>query len=488
MVPSYGSPRTPRSQTGSHPQNDLQIKRCIAQLDKKEHITAMNMDFIMKKYLKDIPWGQRILCPADFNLSHPNFNISHASNNFIAPVHHFKNKNHWSVVYVSLDTESSEHRGRPVVKAQHYDSTPDKGRHQDVEIKLKTWVKDHHGEDAELICSQAEGPEDNNPNMSGIHALMGAREFGFCRMIRSRTAMWEEEPVKRLKDVLQGLLRSPSRQPADTTQAAPTPPPTAPNSSRRKSRGSNAFVPPLYEDPGIFGSLSPERDQEQTLPPGSSTPVPFRINKSPAVESQDNLAFDINSEFEAKDQERRYPVEAISQQRQKVVAQLDEKRNAAKREKEEWGKCVEEYEKRAKTLAADELTYKTIHEKIEADKKAGDYILANFPDIPPMHSVSDDSEIINDVTALLEKKLSPLKDNLDKQATKKRQSTELLESAGEVCAKRQKQYDEAQEKEKTLAKEVREWSMREKIAALEESHRRERQALREKYETEMKLD
>ncbi|KAJ4036766.1 hypothetical protein NW756_009108 [Fusarium oxysporum] len=296
---------------------------------------------------------------------------------FVAPLYHHKTEQ-WSVICVCFQHQSKENRGRPIVKAQHYDPNPrqDKGRHAEVGDRIRSWVERGPGRNVELKYSRVEGPTVSHQNETGIYVVMGALDFGARRYIRSKDNFWSGDPVKTIKGALQATQsqyptpgRTPGRRGSSISSAVNGAEGMKTLARTPKNDTRNGWEPPTCDRQDIFGTRTPKA--------GSS--------KRRRVDSADPMAFEVKGKLDevtASISVLKLPLVTALQK------EVDDRRNErnernehnmiVENKKEELGKCQNEQASRAKEhgIIVTELTKLGVD--IAADEKAASEELAEI--------------------------------------------------------------------------------------------------------------
>ncbi|KAG5662579.1 hypothetical protein KAF25_004997 [Fusarium avenaceum] len=239
------------------------IASCNWQLDNGEAVTLENMNFMLGMFRDEFP-NSVCIQPAAYLES---LHLSGIQKPFILPILDTVDEGRWSLIHVFYRNVNKEKHIPQQVDVQYYDSGCAPGRFDEVRKKVASWVESTYGKHMGVRFIEAKGPVDqDNPNMSGIHAIMAAREFAHYGSVTTKSNSWGGDP----KDLLKVKLRQQEHQ-------SPHHPPIT---NSPWSGESSLFVSPPSDSSGgqhnSFSSISPST--AATTP--STSPV-FTQRKRP---------------------------------------------------------------------------------------------------------------------------------------------------------------------------------------------------------------
>ncbi|KAH6952970.1 hypothetical protein DER45DRAFT_364699 [Fusarium avenaceum] len=220
------------------------IASCNWQLDNGKAITLENMNFMLGMFRDEFP-NSVCIQPAAYLES---LHLSGIQTPFILPILDTVDEGRWSLIHVFYRNGNKEKNIPQQVDVQYYDSGCARGRSDEVRKKVASWVERAYGKHMGVRFIEAKGPVDqDNPNMSGIHAIMAAREFAHYGSVATKSSSWGGDP----KDLLKIKLRQQKHQ-------SPHGPPIV---SSSWSKESSLFVSPQSDGSGgqhsSFSSISP---------------------------------------------------------------------------------------------------------------------------------------------------------------------------------------------------------------------------------------
>ncbi|KAK2927774.1 hypothetical protein FoTM2_012950 [Fusarium oxysporum f. sp. vasinfectum] len=363
--------------------------------------------------------------------------------------------------------QSKENRGRPIVKAQHYDPDPrqDKGRHAEVGDRIRSWVERGHGRNVELNYSCVEGPTVSHQNETGIYVVMGALDFSARRSIRSKDNFWSGDPVKTIKGALQATQsqyptpgKTPGRRGSSISSAVNGAGGMKTLGRTPKNDTRNGWEPPTCDRQVIFGTRTPKA--------GSS--------KRRRVDSADPMAFEVKGKLDevtASISDLKLPLVTALQK------EVDDRRNErnehnmiVENKKEELGKCQNERASRAKEhgIIVTELT--KLGADIAADEKAANEELAEIP--PPTRKfIFPMPNTLQDLyRERFEANIQPQRQRHEHLGAKKRTASDTLQSVEQVCTTRQEEVEQAENEMRVIEEGVKKAYMRKEFVVMMERH------------------
>ncbi|KIL90322.1 hypothetical protein FAVG1_06052 [Fusarium avenaceum] len=256
------------------------IASCNWQLDNDEAVTLENMNIMLGMFRDDFP-NSLCIQPAAYLES---LHLSVIQTPFILPILGTVDEGRWSLIHVLYRNGNKEKHIPQQVDVQYYDSGCAPGRSDILRKKVASWVERAYGKHMGVRFIEAKGPVDQgNPNMSGIHAVMAAREFAHYGSVTTKSSSWGGDP----KDLLKVKLRQQEHQSSHRPSIA--------NSSWSKE--SSLFVSPPSDSSGeqhnSFSSISPST--AATMP--SISPVftqRKRPRKSATLKTTNKIAISAN--------------------------------------------------------------------------------------------------------------------------------------------------------------------------------------------------
>ncbi|KAF9769212.1 hypothetical protein IL306_013373 [Fusarium sp. DS 682] len=362
-----------------------------------------------------------------------------------------------------------------------------------------------------------EGPKAEVSWLSGVFAIMGAREFGRYKTIQSRSGDWIGDLINRLNNALSGRrLKSPAPLTPDSaglphrlsleressnvdrvetpTRRGKTPGGTKGGRGRtrdgRFTDESNNLVRfmaprPIVPKPAISDTHSapkpPQRSSTQSS--GDSTEViPVSNSKRRSSEQADPMAFDVKemlNQYNASIARLGVPqVTALHQKTEKCRTDHGEHSKTVKRKKEDLSKSYSERASRAEEHGKLEEEWKTLGAEIAQDEKA--YLEDYIPRIPatPQLSLLEAKPLQELGKEDFEAKIKPFREKYERIGAQKRKASEMLQAANQACSALKKEVGEAEKEGKVIAKKMRMAYKREELAAMLERQAREREAFR----------
>ncbi|KAF4343659.1 hypothetical protein FBEOM_2399 [Fusarium beomiforme] len=508
-----------RPQTPS--QNRREVNDCLGQLERHENITEANMDYMLSLFSEDT--RIKVLRADAVDLSMPHYCIPTDERSFIAPVCHKRDENIWSVVFI---TSSRASFSSPLaIKAVHYEPITSKDRHQELHEKIKWWVGQRFGADVTLKYTSAGGPRTKENCLSGVFAIMGAREFGQHGTIKSRTQDWSGDPVRCLKNALKGRrLKSPApptpgssglrhrpsleREGSDAdrvgtpTRRGKSKTPGGGKSGKGRSRYTdvnNTFVTAITPNPAIADTNSgpkPPQHSSIQLSQDSIEVVPVPNSKRRRPEQTDPLAFNVKETLE---QHKTFAtsqgipqIAILHQETKKCRADCADHNRIVDWKKEDMSKCHGERALRAEEHERIEEAWNTLGAKIAQGEKLylEDYLpkvtakLSTIVPAPPIDLLEEDpprppEELMRKD---FEAKMKPFKEEHEQTGARKRKASDMLQSANKTCSMLEEELRQAEKEGEERAKKMREASDREELAAMLERQEKEREAFKARLE------
>jgi hypothetical protein len=138
--PSSESFKTPESL-----KQDQLAHKCLYQIEQQRELTQDSFNYLLKLLKDDFSPKVRILSSSEVDAKAFAFPFS----DFVTPLYHHRTEC-WSVICVSIQNQSNQNRGRPLVKVQYYDPDPQQGRHSEVREKIRSWAEQRHGKNVEF--------------------------------------------------------------------------------------------------------------------------------------------------------------------------------------------------------------------------------------------------------------------------------------------------------------------------------------------------
>ncbi|EWY84578.1 hypothetical protein FOYG_12014 [Fusarium oxysporum NRRL 32931] len=387
---------------------------------------------------------------------------------FVTPLYHHKTEQ-WSIICVCFQHQSKENRGRPIVKAQHYDPDPrqDKGRHAEVGDRIRSWVERGHGRNVELKYRGTDriAPERNRH--------LGALDFGARRSIRSKDNFWSGDPVKTIKGALQATQSqyptpgiTPGRRGSSISSAVNGAEGMKTFARTPKNDTRNGWELPTCDRQDIFGTRTPKA--------GSS--------KRRHVDSANPMAFEVKGKLDevtASISVLKLPLVTALQK------EVDDRRNERNKhnmivenKKEELGKCQNERASRANEhgIIVTELT--KLGADIAADEKAANEELAEIP--PPTRKfIFPMPNTLQDLyRERFEANIQPQRQRHEHLGAKKRTASDMLQSVEQVCTTRQEEVEQAENEMRVIEEGVKKAYMRKEFVAMMERHLKDHKAFR----------
>ncbi|KAK2697696.1 hypothetical protein QWA68_004410 [Fusarium oxysporum] len=344
---------------------------------------------------------------------------------------------------------SKENRGRPIVKAQHYDPDPrqDKGRHAEVGDRIRSWVERGHGRNVELNYSCVEGPTVSHQNETGIYVVMGALDFGARRSIRSKDNFWSGDPYPTPG-------RTPGRRGSSISSAVNGAEGMKPPARTPKNDTRNGWEPPSCDRQDIFGTQTPTT--------GSS--------KRRHVDSADPMAFDVKERLDAASDFisdlKLPPVTALQREVNDRLKERNEHNKVVDKKEKELEKCQNE---RASQAREHGIIFSKLGADIAADEKAASEELANPPPTRKFNFPMPDT--LQDVyRERFEATIKPQRQKHEQLGTKKRKASELLQLAEQVYTTREEEVEQADDEMRVIEEGVKKAYMRKEFVEMKERH------------------
>ncbi|EXK34686.1 hypothetical protein FOXG_21231 [Fusarium oxysporum f. sp. lycopersici 4287] len=448
--------------------------KCLRQLDDHKELTQDSFNYLLNLLRDAFPSKRYMFVSSDVDAKPFGF----TNTDFVAPLYHHKTEQ-WSIICVCFQHQSKENRGRPIVKAQHYDPDPrqDKGRHAEVGDRIRSWVERGHGRNVELKYSRVEGPTVSHQNETGIYVMMGALDFGARRSIRSKDNFWSGDPVKTIKGALQATQPqyptpgiTPGRRGSSISSAVNGAEGMKTFARTPKNDTRNGWEPPTCDRQDIFGTRTPKA--------GSS--------KRRHVDSADPMAFEVKGKLDevtASISVLKLPLVTALQK------EVDDRRNERNKhnmivenKKEELGKCQNERASRANEhgIIATELT--KLGADIAADEKAANEELAKIP--PPTRKfIFPMPNTLQDLyRERFEANIQPQRQRHEHLGAKKRTASDMLQSVEQVCTTRQEEVEQAENEMRVIEEGVKKAYMRKEFVAMMERHLEDHKAFLLRFE------
>ncbi|KAM0240172.1 hypothetical protein ACHAP5_008029 [Fusarium lateritium] len=181
------------------------IASCNWQLDNCEAITLGNMNFMLGMLGDSFPESLHIQPAAYLETLH----LSITKFLSIIPILDTVDEGQWSLIHVFYQPGNKEKHIPQRVEVQYYDPSRAPGRSNMVRKQVASWIEHAYGEHVRFRFIDAKGPVDkDNPNMSGIHVMMAAREFAHYGSVTTESSSWGCDA----KDILGVKLQQQGRQ------------------------------------------------------------------------------------------------------------------------------------------------------------------------------------------------------------------------------------------------------------------------------------
>lgn len=340
--------------------------------------------------------------------------------------------------------------------------------------------------------------------MSGLFIIMAAREFAKFGTIKSTSKMWDGDPRRFMKDVLQGKRDIPrtsrfaTREPSSSIQddklnrqakvERSTAPPTPCLTPTNKKRDDKSVPLPTFKR-DIFTPAPRGQDGKRRCASPSTLAlaqaVTSKVNGSPSRVSSDSRSepnskrrriesddpFNVSEkldEIESFASRLGFPtVASLKQECDKRIVELGDKKKAFEKKNQALDLVIRKYAQHTKEHTSVAQECENLDTQISTQEmKMSDYISK----LPP---VSEDMGLtVNDLAITLTAKFqavtTPLKDKLKGKLDRKRKASEMLESAGRERTARQVEVEEAKKEKGVTEDETRQACQREVIATIME--------------------
>ncbi|KAL5605767.1 hypothetical protein FOVSG1_005914 [Fusarium oxysporum f. sp. vasinfectum] len=434
--------------------------KCLRQLDDHKELTQDSFNYLLNLLRDAFPSKRYMFISSDVDAKPFGF----TNTDFVAPLYHHKTEQ-WSVICVCFQHQGKENRGRPIVKAQHYDPDPcqDKGRHAEVGDRIRSWVERGHGRNVELKYSRVEGPTVSHQNEIGIYVVMGALDFGARRSIRSKDNFWSGDPYPTLG-------RTPGRRGSSISSAVNRAEGTKTLARTPKNDTRNGWEPPTCDRQDIFGTRTPKA--------GSS--------KRRRVDSADPMAFEAKGKLDevtASMSDLKLPlVTGLQKEVNDRRNERNEHNMIVENKKEGLGKCQNERASRAKEhgIIVTELT--KLGADIAADEKAANEELAEIPP-PTRNFIFLMPNTLQDLyRERFEANIQPQRQRHEHLGAKKRTASDMLQSVEQVCTTRQEEVEQAENEMRVIEEGVKKAYMRKEFVAMMERHLEDHKAFLLRFE------
>ncbi|KAM0287899.1 hypothetical protein ACHAO9_007519 [Fusarium lateritium] len=181
------------------------IASCNWQLENHEAITLENMNFMLGIFRDSFPESLHIQPAAYLETLH----LSITQKFSIIPILDTVDEGQWSLIHVFYQPGNKEKHIPQRVEVQYYDPSRAPGRSNMIRKQVASWIEHAYDEHVRFRFIDAKGPVDQgNPNMSGIHVMMAAREFAHYVSVTTESSSWGCDP----KDILRVKLQQQERQ------------------------------------------------------------------------------------------------------------------------------------------------------------------------------------------------------------------------------------------------------------------------------------